>query len=266
MTFANWTAYFRANQTHLDDLSWDDTYRFTDRERRAVGRSLQHFQRGESSEGKHLYQRAKDTGNADYVAAIRLFISEEQAHARVLGRFLSKQGLACLRTTWLDGAFRWLRQWGTLEHTIRVLLTAEIIAAVYYRALYHATYSSLLQQLCLRILRDEEMHINFQCFTLGEERRKSSAVGWWWRQRLHAVLMMGTTVLVWLSYNRTLWAAGVGPVGFAASVSAEWERAMEMLRHPETIRVRGQEKAASVSADQVQANRHRSASTLAFGA
>ncbi|KAA9338377.1 hypothetical protein F0P96_05960 [Hymenobacter busanensis] len=257
MTFADWTTYFRQNQTHLDDLSWDDTYRLTARERRAVARSLQHFQRGESSEGKHLYQRVKDTGNTDHVAAIRLFIGEEQGHARVLGRFLGKQGIACLRQTWVDDVFRRLRQWGTFETTIRVLLTAEIIAAVYYRAVFHATYSSLLQQICLRLLRDEEMHINFQCFTLVQERRRSSRAGWWLRQQLHRGLMVGTSVLVWLSYNRTLWAGGMGPVGFAAAVSAEWERAQDMIRQPGSIEIRRQEPRKTAPRPAFQFNQAR---------
>ena len=56
------------------------------------------------------------------------------------------------------------------ERAPRVLLTAEVVGTVYFRALYHATYSGLLQQLCLRLIRDEEMHVNFQCFTLAQLR------------------------------------------------------------------------------------------------
>ena len=85
MTFSDWANYFSANQNHLDNLSWDDTYRLTERELRAIRYSLPQFQQGEHSEGKHLYQKAKDLGDPDYVAAIRLFIREEQGHARVLG-------------------------------------------------------------------------------------------------------------------------------------------------------------------------------------
>jgi hypothetical protein len=239
MTFSNWAAYFRANQIHLDNLSWDDPYLLTEREKRAVGRSLQHFQRGESSEGKHLYQHAKDYGDADYLTAMRLFIGEEQGHARVLGQYLDQQCVPRLRYTWVDAGFRWMRKWSGFENTLRILLTAEIIAAVYYKALYHATYSGLLQQICLRILRDEQMHINFQCFTLAQLRPQGRKLGWWLRQQLHRGLMMGTSVLVWLSYNRTFWAAGIGPVGFAAAVYDEWARARQMLRRPESIEVRG---------------------------
>jgi hypothetical protein len=154
MTFADWATYFSVNQTHLDNLSWDDTYRLTERELRAIRYSLPQFQQGENSEGRHLYQKAKDFGDPDYVAAIRLFIREEQGHARVLGQYMALHQLPRLcKSSALDKVFRWLRQWASLEHTLRVLLTAEIIAAVYYQALYQATYSGLLQQICRRILR-----------------------------------------------------------------------------------------------------------------
>jgi len=90
MTFADFTAHFAANQTRYDDLAWDDPHRLTAAELRAVRGSLQAFQRGESSEGHFLYARAKQLGDADYVAAMRLFIKEEQTHAAVLGRFLDQ--------------------------------------------------------------------------------------------------------------------------------------------------------------------------------
>ncbi|KUG06693.1 ferritin-like domain-containing protein [Solirubrum puertoriconensis] len=230
MTFADWAEYFRANQNHLAELSWDDTHRLTDRERRAAGRSLQHFQRGESSEGHHLYHHAQASHDADYLAAMRLFIAEEQGHAQVLGRFLDMQGLPRLRACFTDDVFRWLRRFSGWEHTIRLLLTAEIIAAVYYRALYYATYSGLLQQICLRIMRDEQQHIAFQCSTLRYLRPRRSGLGWWLSQQLHCALMIGTTAVVWVCYNRTLWAGGMGPVGFAASVAQEWGRAQALLR------------------------------------
>ncbi|OON69026.1 hypothetical protein [Hymenobacter sp. CRA2] len=238
MTFTDWTAYFRANKTHLADVSWDDPYCLSAREKRAAGRSLQHFQRFETSEGQFLQQRAADLGDPAYVAAIRGLIQEEGDHSQALGQFLDQQCLPRLRRSWVNDAFRWLRRWGSLETTVRVLLTAEVVGTVYFRALYHATYSGLLQQLCLRLLRDEEMHVNFQCFTLSQLRPRRSALGWWWRQRLHGLLTAGTALVVWLWYNRALWAGGMGPVGFFASVAEEWERACNLLRQPETISIR----------------------------
>jgi hypothetical protein len=238
MTFSDWTAYFRANQNHLVDLSWDDPYRLNQREQRAAGRSLQHFQRFETSEGQYLRQRAEDLDDPDYVAAIRGLINEEGDHSQALGQFLDLQCLPRLRRSWVNDVFRGLRRWGSLETTIRVLLTAEVVGTVYFRALYHATFSGLLQQLCLRIIRDEQMHVNFQAYTLTRLRPRASRLGWGLRQLLHGGLTAGTALVVWLCYNRTLWAGGMGPVGFFAAVAEEWDRAQALLRQPATITIR----------------------------
>ena len=245
MTFANWTAYFRSNRHHLADLSWDDPYRLTQREKRAAGRSLQHFQRFETSEGRYLRRRAEDLHDADYEAALAALISEEDDHSIALGQFLDQQGLPRLRRSWVNNAFRWLRRWGSLETTVRVLLTAEVVGTVYFRALYHASYSGLLQQLCLRIIRDEQMHVNFQAYTLTQLRPRASRLGWGLRQLLHGGLTAGTALVVWLWYNRALWAGGMGPVGFFAAVAEEWDRACSMIRRPETISIRGEQPAAA---------------------
>jgi rubrerythrin len=241
MTFADWAAYFRANQAHLDNLSWDDSYQLTVRERRAIRYSLPQFQQGENSEGKHLYQKAKALGDPDYVAAIRLFIKEEQGHARVLGQYMALHQMPRLtKSSALDKVFRWLRQWASLEHTLRVLLTAEIIAAVYYQALYQATYSGLLQQICRRLLRDEEMHLNFQCFTLTQLTRGHSGLRRWVTRQAYRALMAGTTLVVWFTYHRTLRAGGYGLLAFAEAIEVEFSRVEAMLATPGGISVRGQ--------------------------
>lgn len=239
MTFHDWTAYFQANQDHLDHLSWDDSYRLTAYELRAIRHSLPQFQQGEHSEGKHLYQKAKALGDPDYAAAIRLFIKEEQGHARVLGQYMALQQLPRLcKSSPLEKVFRWLRQWASLEHTLRVLLTAEIIAAVYYQALFQATYSGLLQQICRRILRDEEMHLNFQCFTLSQLTRDQSGLRRWATRQAYRGLMAGTTLVVWLAYHRTLRAGGYGLLAFAEAVGSEFSRVEEMLAAPGGIFIR----------------------------
>jgi rubrerythrin len=241
MTFHDWAAYFRTNQDHLDNLSWDDTYRLTARELRIIRRSLQQFQQGEHSEGRHLYQKAKAFGDPEYIAAIRLFIKEEQGHARVLDQYMASQQIPRLsKSSLLDKVFRRLRKWASLEHMLRVLLTAEIIAAVYYQALFQATYSGLLQQICRRILRDEEMHLNFQCFTLHQLTRSQGSLRRWITRQVYRVLMAGTTLVVWCSYHRTLRAGGYGLLAFAEAVSIEFGRVEEMLATPGGIFLRGQ--------------------------
>ena len=231
MTFADFTAYFAANQYRYDDVAWDDPHQLSGAELRAVRSSLQTFQRGESSEGHFLYQRAKRLGDADYLAAMRLFIKEEQRHAAVLGRFLDQQGIARLRGHWLDNVFRALRRVLSLEHTLRVLLAAEVVAAVYYRALYQATYSGLLQQLCRRIVLDEEMHLHFQCLALRTVAAGRKPVAAWLHRQAYRTLMAGAALAAYAASRATLRAGGFRLGSFCGAIASEYRR-VERLQVP----------------------------------
>jgi len=230
MTFADFTAHFLVNQTRYADLAWDDPHRLTAAELRAVRGSLQAFQRGESSEGHFLYARAKQLGDPDYVAAMRLFIKEEQTHAAVLGRFLDQQRIPRLKGHWLDGIFRQLRRVLGLEHTLRVLLVAEVTAAVYYRALYQATFSGLLQQICRRILLDEAVHLEFQALALRTLAAGRRGPAEWLRRQAYRGLMAGAMLVVYASCRRTLRAGGFGLLNFAEAIAAEWGRVEQLQR------------------------------------
>ncbi|MGI9175549.1 MAG: hypothetical protein ACR2GR_09560 [Rhodothermales bacterium] len=96
-TASDWRAYFEGNRERLLVLPWDAPINLSDDEWTAVAWSVQQFQLGESSEGTHLRQRAEvyaaRTADPAYAEAIELFITEEQRHARDLGRFLDRVGL-----------------------------------------------------------------------------------------------------------------------------------------------------------------------------
>ncbi|MGH9667738.1 MAG: hypothetical protein ACRD9L_25250, partial [Bryobacteraceae bacterium] len=145
---SEWVAYFRGNAPE-PALPWDDPYRLSGAERVAVSASIQQFQLGENASGARLLERAqtwaRQAGDAAYVAALRLFIGEEQRHSRTLARFLEIHGIGCLRRHWIHGAFRWIRCVAGLELCMRVLATAEVIAMPYYSALRDATGSPLLR-------------------------------------------------------------------------------------------------------------------------
>ncbi|RZK61071.1 MAG: ferritin-like domain-containing protein [Hymenobacter sp.] len=239
MTFADFTAYFEANQNRYADLAWDDPHQLTAYELRAVRGPLQAFQRGESSEGHFLYARAKRLGDADYLAAMRLFIKEEQTHAAVLGRFLDQQGIPRLQGHWLDAIFRQARRVLSLEHTLRVLLAAEVVAAVYYRALYQATSSGLLQQISRRIVLDEEMHLVFQCATLRHlAAGRGRGVAWLYRQTYRA-LMAGAALAAYATARSMLRAGGYRLGSFVVAVAGEYTRVERMQQPGALLAVRG---------------------------
>ena len=252
MTFTDFKTYFQANQGHYENLAWDDPHQLTAHELRAVRASLQTFQRGESSEGHYLYARARQLGDPEYLAAMRLFIKEEQTHAAVLGRFLDQQGIPRLRGHWLDAVFRGLRRVLGLEHTLRVLLVAEVVAAVYYRVLFSATYSGLLQQICRRIMLDEVMHLNFQCFTLRHLSAGRGGVGSWLRRLAYRALMAGAALAAYATSRATFRAGGYGLLSFGAAIAAEYAR-VERMQRDGLIAVRGGQPAAPAAVGPVGA-------------
>src|SRR2546421_6497807 len=96
-TSEQWRDYFRHNGLSLLAIPWNESVTFSDQEIQAVSASIQEFQLGESSEGKHFQGLAKEyaqrTGDVDYVHALRLFIGEEHRHARDLGRVMDLAGI-----------------------------------------------------------------------------------------------------------------------------------------------------------------------------
>lgn len=204
MNFEKWQQYFQDNKNHFDHIQWEVGERFSKADRVLLAPSLQQFQRGEYSEGKHLLAYAREMGDPHYLEAIKLFIREEQDHAMVLGRLMELEGIAVIRHHWIDGIFRKLRQLAGLENTLLVLLSAEIIAKIYYRVLWNAHYSPLLDECCLQILKDEDEHIAFQCDAMHQLFLKRSAVSRIFTRSWHRLLMMGTIAVVWFSHRRVL--------------------------------------------------------------
>lgn len=218
----DWRQYFERNAQSLLEIPWHVGPDLTPEEKAAVARSLKEFQAGESSEGKHLFRDAVEyaerTGDEEYVPAVRLFIAEEQRHARDLARFLTLNDVPLVKTTFTDRVFRKLRHlFSGLEVSIAVLITAEIIAKVYYAVLRDATQSVVLRRICDQILSDELRHVQFQAEQLARLREGR---GWFGRVSatgLQRFLYFGTTLVVWLFHRKVVRRGGLS--------FREWRRA-----------------------------------------
>jgi hypothetical protein len=253
MTFADITTYFQANRSRFADVAWDDPHQLSPAQLRAISSSLQTFQRGEGTGGDHLQALAEQVGDADYAAAMRLFIQEEEGHADMLGQFMDRQGIPRLQSHWLHTIFRGVGRPLGLVHMVRVILTAEIVAAVYYRALFNATFSGLLQQICRRILLDEEMHLAFHCVAVRRFSAGRSGLSMWlWRQ-FYRGLMAGTALTIYVTNRSTFRAGGYSFGSFCRAIAAEYTRVERMQRPDGLIAVRGGQPAASVVATPVGA-------------
>ena len=248
MTFADIKTYFQANHARFADLAWDDPHQLSLSQKRAISASLQTFQRGEGTGGDHLLALADQLGDADYAAAMRLFIQEEEGHAEMLGQFMDRQGIPRLQAHWLHEAFRWLGRPLGLVHMVRVILTAEIVATVYYKALFNATFSGLLQQICRRILLDEEMHLIYHCLAVRQLSPQRNALGrWFWRQ-FYRAFMAGTALTIYATSRRTLRAGGYGLVGFCTAIIAEYTRVEKMQQPHAPLVARGGQPVAVAAA------------------
>ena len=231
MKFSIWYEYFKSNQDHFAQIDWRENASLTFDEKSIITSSIRQFQRGEHSEGKHFLQYAKSMKDQSYIQALQLFIKEEQDHAAVLGKFMDIHGIEKLKKDWLDNTFRWLRKLAGLECTITVLLTAEIISMVYYKALDLSTSSNLLQQICRQIIIDEEMHLRFQSFALRILYQRKSKFSVFLSRIFHKILMIGTIGMVWIYHVKVLKAGSYKFFSFFRSVFNEFNRCKRMIKH-----------------------------------
>lgn len=207
-----WHTYFESNVWSPDELPWHCSYRLSGKERQAVQASIQQFQLGEGAEGRRLLKRgaawAARSGDQDFVDVLSLFIKEEQRHSRQLLRFMEREGIPSLSKHWVDNVFRRVRVLAGLELELRVLVTAEVIAVPYYRALGRATRSDLLTAISNRILEDEAAHLRFQrsmLSRLGATRAPGLRCMVW---QAHRLFLVGTCCVVWMEHRSVFRAAG----------------------------------------------------------
>ena len=206
-----WRDHFARNLAAEPFLPWNDIPALSADERAAIRSSVQQFQLGEGASGSRLlrYGRAfaEEIRDEDFAPALELFIREEQRHSRQLQRFMEREGIPALTRHWVDSVFRKLRVLAGLELSLRVLVTAEIIAIPYYRALAAATKSPLLRALCAQILEDEASHLRFQASMLARLGAKRPRTIEWLIFRLHQLFLLGTTGVVWRGHGKVFRAA-----------------------------------------------------------
>jgi hypothetical protein len=253
-----WVDYFRWNGSVAMRVPWHIGPDLSDAERAAIAHSIQVFQLGENSEGRHLMRYAKEwakrTGDAAYPEAIRMLIVEEQRHAGVLARFMEINGIARIKSGCTDGVFRRARNLlGSLEISISVLVTAEIIAKIYYPALSEATASTVLQTICEQIHREEIGHVEFQTEQLARIRAGRQAPGMWATRFLHRLLFYPTLMVVGLSHRMVLRRGDLSFWHFFARCHQEFVRDLAAME-PQSIPQLSRRRASETSATAIRAN------------
>ena len=215
-TYAEHTEEFERQRRLRAEIveSWPRTARFNP----ALVRSIQRFQAGEDGDGASLLAKSARAGDADYLAAVRLFVAEEQNHARLLRNVLACAGEETIDGHWTDTVFVGVRRALGLRLELMTLMLAEVVALRYYRALRDGTQHDLLTTIAGRILADEQRHVPFHVDRLrnGFERTPAlgrlAGAGFWW------LLMTGATLVVAADHGRALRALGVTRRRFTADV------------------------------------------------
>lgn len=229
----HWEAHFRANRAaRLELPKPTPPARLDARSVELLGGSIAEFELGESSEGRHLlgFARAwgRRSGDEAYPRAMAHFIAEENDHARYLRAIMQQESMPKATKTAADSVFRGVRKLGGLELSIMVLVTAEIIAQVYYRGLRDASGSPELRAVCRRILADEKHHIDFQCERLAIVRQTRSVVTLWRRRWTHRAMMTAAVLVVWRTHGPALREGGYTFGKFARHSAAKFRRAMRI--------------------------------------
>ncbi len=210
-TSYDWVEHFYRNAPE-PILPWNNSVRLTGAERLAVIASIQQFQLGEGASGTRMLERAqrfsRATGDLGLIAALKLFLREEQRHSRILARFLQIENAPCLRKHWVDSAFRWIRGLAGLELCLKVLVTAELLARPYYAALREATGSPLLRSICQHIFDEEGAHLRFQAFALSRFKHRHFRLMQALIKTCHIVLLAFTAALLWIEHQAIFRAAG----------------------------------------------------------
>jgi hypothetical protein len=211
VTSYDWVEYFYQNAPERA-LPWEDGVRLSGAEKRAVIASIQQFQLGEGASGVRMLECAQrfsqKTGDLGLIAALKLFLREEQRHSKTLARFLQIENAPCLRKHWVHSVFRWLRGRADLEVCLKVLVTAEVLARPYYAALRDATGSPLLKCICQLIFEEEGAHLSFQAFALSRFHNRHHPLTQSLIKISHVVLLASTAALVWAEHQAVFKSAG----------------------------------------------------------
>ncbi|MFI6339140.1 ferritin-like domain-containing protein [Streptomyces sp. NPDC050535] len=215
--FAKWTRRFedeRERRRTQGEPDWGQSATL----HTAVWTSIQRFQVGEDGDGANLVGKADQVGDADYGKAVRLFIAEEQNHARLLASLLAAGGVPTLTGHWSDTAFVRLRRLMGLRMELLVLMIAEVVALRYYRALRDGTDDALTSDVAGRILSDEERHVPFHCerlhaFLAELPRAMRRPVMALWR-----LLLLAVSLVVAADHGPALRRLGIGRLRFVGDV------------------------------------------------
>ena len=234
-TTQEWLDYFQRNADRQRPIPWQsDGMGASPAEMEPIRRSLQAWQLGETSDGRHLAasaaRYAAATDDPAYRDVIDLFIREEQRHGALLGRILDDAGIPRRQADWGDTLFRRLRYSITdIEVWTTPVVMVETLAMIYYNAIRRATGSPVLRAVCAQILADEVPHVQLQCERLAVLLNTRSRTRFRLTMLAHRLLFLVVMLLVWAGHHRALRAGGYTWTHYRRASYAKMGRAWQRM-------------------------------------
>jgi hypothetical protein len=176
--------------------------------------SLPQFQLGEMGTGAHLLAAAEKVGDEDYVEALRLFVREEQEHARLLALVCQHLEIDMLQKHWTDGVFQVTRKIAGLRAEVLMLLVAEIVAVRYYKILADGVGDHVLSRIFARIQADEVRHLEFHAATLPQHIDRWPTPLRLVARAIWVTALVGTSAVVAWDHRKVLRACDSGATRF----------------------------------------------------
>jgi hypothetical protein len=200
-------------------------------ERALIAGSIATFQLGEQSDGATFRRTVQRFAQAHDLPALQriteLLVKEEQRHAALLLDFMNRHDIPAKSHDWTDKVFRRLRRAAGLELCVSVLIAAELIGNVYYRALEAATGCERLKVLCRTLVADELAHVGFQSQLLLALRARRGGLGRTLSRLAHRALFAGAACVVWATHRPVLEQAGLKLASFRKACSDQYDFYLE---------------------------------------
>ena len=228
-----WLNHFEYHAQHPRCLPQGLADLLTPEERRLIASSIATFQLGEQSEGGTLLRAAERFARAHQIPSlvriIELFIREEQRHAALLRSFMADHQIALKSADWTDRAFRRVRRLAGFELCLHILICAELIGNVYYRALESVTDCQRLKVLCRTLVSDELAHVGFESQVLLALRAGKPAPVRALMRLAHRAFFAGTAGVVWMTHRSVLRHAGYTARSFLRICLAQYAFYLEPI-------------------------------------
>lgn len=228
-----WLQHFQKNAT-IQRIDPDLVPQIDQKDKQAILYSLKAWQKGETSEGRHLIQaaskHAETIKDPIYLEVIRLFIKEEQKHGENLGQYLDAMGEERISFDWGDQLFRIVRGWNrSITSWTMAVLVVESAAQIFYQALKDSSDCPLLKQICSDILIDEAYHIQFQSERLAFVMGLKSP---FWRAQylmIYRTLFEVTHQLIWHAHRRAFIHGGWNKDRYTLSMRRKFGRSLSKI-------------------------------------